>query len=250
MKMAEFKTSLKNFFNKTKISKKNFGEMTQTENPFLNARRWWNCHVSGLMSAAQLWQVIGIIGLLIGLVAVAGIIHIGSQSKFIPLVFQQDGEGNTISMTKVDGVPPAEVVDYRTAVENFISDIRLVTPDMNLQHKAVFQAYSYLAANDPATTKANEYLNSTKEANPFNRAIKETVSVEIKSVLQQSKDTWQVDWLETVRDRSGELKQPPYMMRALVTVYQNQPTSDTTDVEAMRNPHFIFIRDFNWSKQI
>ncbi len=227
---------------------KNAGKATP--NPYLNARRAWNGHVAGVMSAIQTWQVVGILGLLIGLAGVGGVTYIGSQSKIVPLVFQQDAAGNTISMTRADRIPPAKVSDYRTAVANFISNIRLVTPDAELQRKAVLNTYAMLAPGDAATIKANEYLNGTKEQNPFVRAATETVGVEIKSVLQQSKDTWQVDWLETVRNRDGSIKAKPYMMRALVTIYQNQPTTDTTAPQALANPHFIFIRDFNWSKQL
>lgn len=222
----------------------------ESNNPYLNARRAWNGHVAGLMSAIALWQVVGISSLLIGLASVGGMIHIGSQSKFIPLVFQQDLSGNTVSITRADKIPEAKVDDYRTAASQFIEYIRLVTPDANVQRKAVLQVYAFLNANDAATLKANEYLNGSKEANPFNRAATETVSVEMRSVLQLSKDSWQVDWVETIRHHDGSLKEKPFMMRAIVTLYQNEPTSQTTNIEALRNPHFLFVRDFSWSKHL
>lgn len=220
-----------------------------TENPYLNARRTWNAHVGGVMSAIQVWQMVGMTCLLIGLASVGGMIYIGSQSKFIPLVFQQDRGGNTISVTRADKIPDAKVDDYRTAASMFIENIREVTVDADLQRKAVWQVYALLSANDPATKKANDYLNGNKDANPFNRARNEMVSVEIHSVLQLSKESWQVDWFETVRHRDGSVKGNPENMRAIVNLYQNEPTSDTTNIEALRNPHFIFVHDFNWSKQ-
>lgn len=220
-----------------------------SENPYLNARRSWNAHVAGLMSAVQIWQVVAVSCLLIGLACVGGIIYIGSQSKFIPLVFQQDRSGNTISVTRADKISDAQVDDYRTATAMFIENIRLVTADADLQRKAVWQVYSFLSANDPATKKANEYLNGNKDANPFSRATNETVSVEVHSVLQLSKESWQVDWDETTRHRDGSMKGDVTHWRAIVTLYQNEPTTDTTNIEALRNPHFIFIRDFNWSRQ-
>jgi type IV secretory pathway TrbF-like protein len=45
----------------------------------------------------QTWQVIGILSLLIALAGVGGVIHIGSQSKFIPYVVQVDKMGQTIA---------------------------------------------------------------------------------------------------------------------------------------------------------
>lgn len=220
----------------------------KVENPYLNARRSWNGHVMGIMSNAQIWQAVGLICLLIAMGAVGGITHIGSQSKIVPMVFQQDASANLISVTKLDRVPDAVVTDYQTAVTNFITNTRMVTPDVALQKKAVLAAYAYLAPQDPATMKTNEYLNGKPERNPFKRAENETVSIEMRSALPLTKETWQVDWIETVRTRDGQLKGDPYNMRALITVYQN--TDMTVDQNTFVNGHFIFIRDFSWSKQL
>ncbi len=222
---------------------------TQTTNPYLNARRAWNGHVASIMQASQIWQVIGIISLLITLVAVGGLFNVASKSKYIPLVFQEDKAGNLISMTRADEVPLAKIDDFRTAVAHFIENTRTVTVDIALERKLIFDAFAYLNAKDPATKKMNEYFNA-EGMHPFERAQIETVSVDIRSVLQQSKTSWQVDWVETVRDRDGGQKMQPYLMRALVTIYQAKPSNESTDVEVLKNPHFIFIKDFNWSKQI
>lgn len=223
---------------------------SNSENPYLNARRSWNSHASGLMSSARLWQFIGLSSMLGCLAAVSGLIIIGGQSKFVPLVFQQDSSGNIISVTKADRVPEAKIDDYRTAAVHFIENIRLVTADVELQRKAIFQTYAYLSANDPSTTKANNYLNGSKELSPFYRAGSEIVSIEIRSALQETKESWQVDWVETVRNRDGSLKGQPQSMRAIITLYQNEELTDASNVQALRNPHFIFVRDFNWSKQL
>ncbi|WP_028389219.1 VirB8/TrbF family protein [Legionella fairfieldensis] len=233
-----------------KKKSKDISNQLTSESPYLNARRTWNSHVGGLMSAVQIWQFIGLTSLLVGLASVGGMIYIGSQSKFVPLIFQQDGGGNILSVTRADRIPEAKVDDYRTAAFKFIENIRVVTADADLQRKAVLQTYSFLAAHDPATLKANDYLNASPEVNPFNRARSEIVHVEIRSVLQQTKESWQVDWLETIRNRDGSLKQKPRLMRAIVNLYQKEPTNETTNVEALRNPHFIFVRDFNWSIQL
>jgi type IV secretion system protein TrbF len=89
-------------------------------------------------------------------------------------------------------------------VASFINDARLVTPDIALQRKAIFRVYAMLSANDPATAKSNQWFNGSEDASPFNRAKKETVSIEIHTVIPQTPETWQVDWVETVYDRQGK----------------------------------------------
>ncbi|HAT1811106.1 TPA: conjugal transfer protein TrbF [Legionella pneumophila] len=221
-----------------------------TQNPYLNARRAWNVHTAGLMKSVQVWQLVGLSSLLITLAAVGGLITIGSQSKFIPLVFQQDAQGNTLSVTRADRVGDASLEDYRAAAAHFIENIRLVSLDVELQKKAVFQVYSYLNANDAALTKVQEFYSDKQQSNPFERAVHEMVSVDIRSVLQESEHTWQVDWLETVRHRDGTLKDKPRMMKAMITLYQEEEIHDASSESILKNPHLIYVRDFNWSYEL
>lgn len=220
----------------------------EAENPYLAARRTWNDHVGSVISQRQTWQVIGILSLLIALAGVGGVIHIGSQSKFIPYVVEVDKLGQTVAAGPVTAAAKADPRVVHASVAEFIGDARIVTPDVALQRKAVFRVYAKLSPNDPATAKMNEWLNGHPEASPFKRAEKEMVSVEIKTVLPQSPDTWQVDWVETSRDRQGTVKGPPVTMRALVTVYTADVSSQTTDEQLRNNPMSVFVRDFSWSR--
>ena len=218
-----------------------------TDNPYLNAKRAWNFHTAGLMKSLQIWQLVSLGSLLITLAAIGGLITIGSQSKFIPLVFQQDASGNTLSVTRADHVGDASIDDYRAAAAHFIENIRMVSVDVALQKKAVFQVYSYLNQNDAALTKVQEFYSDKQHSNPFDRAAHEIVSIEIRSVLQESEDTWQVDWVETVRNCDGTLKEKPAQMKALVTMYQDNELNDVSNESILKNPHLIYVRDFNWS---
>src|SRR5450830_46537 len=137
-----------------------------TPNPYLNARRTWNNHVGSVLSMNQLLSALTLISLMIALAAVGGVIHIGSLSKFIPIAFLQDAQGNVVSVTRGDRIKAADLDDYRSAAVQFIEDIRLVTPDVSLQRKAVFRLYAALSPSDPATAKANQYLNGDADATP------------------------------------------------------------------------------------
>jgi type IV secretion system protein VirB5 len=218
------------------------------ENPYLSARRTWNEHVGSVVSSRQTWQVVGILSLLIAVAGVGGVIHIGSHSKFIPYVVQVDKMGQTIAAGPVTAADKADPRIVHATVADFITSARMVTPDVALQRKAVFKVYSVLSPNDPATAKMNEWLNGNADASPFKRAAKEMVNIEITSVIPQSPDTWQVDWTETTRDRQGALKGQPVPMRALVTVYTAEPTSQTTDEQLRNNPMGIYVRDYSWSR--
>lgn len=222
----------------------------ESENPYLSARRTWNHLMGSMMSQRMVGILVGILGMLIGLAGVGGMIHIGSLSKFVPYIVEVDKLGNQQAYGTVQ---PGNATDPRVVasrVASFIADARMVTPDVKLQRDAVYRTYAVLAPNDPATTKMNEWMNGTAQSSPFVRAAKETVSIEITSVLPQSRETWQVDWQETVRDRQGVRKGQPKNYRALVTVYEAETTTDTKEKDMWMNPIRLFVRDFTWAEQL
>lgn len=222
----------------------------ENANPYLSARRTWNEHVGDQVASRQTWQILGVGCLLIALTAVGGMIYIGSQSKFIPYVVEVDKLGQTIAVSPVDRAKGVDQRVIHAAMASFIQSARMVTPDVALQRKAIFSVYAMLSSDDAATAKMNEFLNGRPDWNPFKRAEKETVSTEIVSVIAQTTETWQVDWTETVRDRQGFVKSPPYRMRALVTMYVTEPSPEISEEQIRNNPLGIYISDFAWSKQI
>lgn len=222
----------------------------ENENPYLAARRTWNDQSAANIASRQMFQLLGVLALLVALAGVGGAVYIGSQSKFIPYVVEVDRIGQRQAVGPADRAAPVDPRVVHAAVADWIGSMRLVTPDIALQRKAVFKVYSMLAPSAPATAKTNEWLNGTADSSPFKRAALETVSIEVASVIPQTPETWQVDWVETVRDRQGVRKGAPQRWRALVTVYTLATTPDTSDDDMRNNPLGVHVRDFSWSKQL
>jgi len=218
------------------------------ENPHLSARRTWNGYLASETASRQFWQCVAGLSLLIALALVGGMIHLASQSRFIPIRVDVDRLGRVAAVGPVPQAQAPDPLVIRQAVSEFIEHARMVTPDVALQRRAVFKVYSMLASGDPSTQKMTEWMNGSEESSPVERATKIMVSVQIQSVLHQTESTWQVDWLETTRDRQGALLSAAVPMRALVTVYWAAPTAQTSEEEMYANPLGIFVRDFSWSR--
>lgn len=124
----------------------------ENHNPYLNARRTWNDHMGSVAASRNMWQIMAILSFMIVLAAVGGVIYIGSQSKFIPYVVQVDKLGEAVAITRADIASPADSRVIHASVAAFITDLRMVTPDIALQRRAIFRAYAMLSPNDPATT--------------------------------------------------------------------------------------------------
>ena len=220
------------------------------ENPYLDARKKHNEYESSRNASLRLWKLFGLLGLLTGLAGVGGMIHIGSQSKFVPYVIEVDKLGQTLPVSVADKAAPADPRIVSSLLARAITLARMVTPDVVVQRNAIFELYASLDSSDPAALKMQEYLGSDADTSPFKRAAKETVDVQITSVIPQSDETWQVDWMETVRARGDGSIISRFRMRALVRIYVVPPTNRTSEEQIRKNPLGIFIRDFNWSKQL
>jgi type IV secretion system protein TrbF len=134
-------------------------------------------------------------------------------------------------------------------VAEFITNARIVSPDIAMQRRAIFKLYALMQSSGAATRKMTTYLNGNPETNPFKRAEKMTVNVEIVSAIPQTSATWQVDWVETQRTRKGEVMGKPYRMRALLNIDARGLPPDTDEEQLRLNPLGIYITDYSWSKQ-
>ncbi|MET0505557.1 MAG: VirB8/TrbF family protein [Luteibacter sp.] len=217
--------------------------------PYLNARRTWNSHVGSLIASRTLWQATALIGLLIVLASVGGVVYIGSQSKFVPYVIEVNKLGEAMSVAPADKAAKTDQRVIRSAVAEFIVNARTVTPDIAMQRRAIFKVYALMNAGSPSTRKMTTYLNGAPETNPFKRAEKQTVNVEIVSAIPQTATTWQVDWIETQRTRRGEVQGRPFRMRALLNVETRSIPGDINEEQLRLNPLGIYITDYSWSKQ-
>lgn len=216
-----------------------------TETPYLAARRTWNDHVGGLAASRRLWQLVALLNSMVVLAAVGGLVQANSQSKFVPYVVKVSDLGEPVAVARADRAQPVDSRVVQAQLASFIDSARSLTADVTLERRNVFRVYALLQQGDAATVKMSEWFNANP---PMTRAATQTVEVQVTSVIPQSATTWQVDWVETVRDRSGQPTEAPIRMRALVTVRSSAPTSQTTEEQVRANPLGLYVSDFSWSK--
>jgi type IV secretion system protein VirB5 len=218
-----------------------------TESPYLAARRTWNDHVGGLAASRRLWQLVALLNSMVVLAAVGGLVAANSQSKFVPYVVKVSDLGEPVAVAPANRAQPVDSRVVQAQVASFIDGARSVTADVTLERRNVLRVYAMLQQGDAGTVKMSEWFNAKP---PMTRAETQTVEVQVTSTIQQSATTWQVDWVETLRDRSGQPTEPPNRMRALVTVRISAPTSQTTEEMMRANPLGLYVSDFSWSKVV
>ena len=156
---------------------------------------------------------------------IAGIIHIGSQSKFVPYIVEVNKLGETVGGGEIRAGTILDQRIIRAKVASFIKTLRTVSVD-------------------PAINKANVFYKD-KATNPFELGKKINREVEIVSLLEMTSNTYQLDWKEKTFDKSGVLL---YIKgyRALVTVYLI-PTAVESIEDLTKNPLGIYIKYYSIS---
>ena len=157
---------------------------------------------------------------------IAGIIHIGSQSKFVPYIVEVNKLGETVGGGEIRAGTILDQRIIRAKVASFIKTLRTVSVD-------------------PAINKANVFYKD-KATNPFELGKKINREVEIVSLLEMTSNTYQLDWKEKTFDKSGVLL---YIKgyRALVTVYLI-PTAVESIEDLTKNPLGIYIKYYSISE--
>lgn len=229
-------------FKKVKAKKDSY---EYKENPNLNAKNVWNSRISEFFWKYRAWQLISILSLLVTLVAISGVIYIGSQSKFIPYIVEVNKLGETIVVGRTQTGTIKDPRIIRARVANFIDTLRLVSIDPALQRNYIYKTYESLRRGDPAFEKANIFYQDNK-TNPFKLGKNISRNIEIKSLNRQTDETYQIDWLEKTYDKKGILL---YIkeFRALVTVFLSPVDVESVD-QLIENPLGIYIKDYNISE--
>ena len=174
--------------------------------------------------------------------SLAAFISRSMDTTVVPYVVTVDTHGVVRAQGTID-----EKTDYMKGVPeqvissqlcNFISDMRMVTPDKNMQKKALSHVFSCLKRD----SKVFNQLQSTFEkSNPLDPQDKQEVQVEIANVIPLDHYTYQIDWLEK-RTNSDDLYSHNQKMRALVSYeitagYYQDPNL------LMLNPLNLFIKE-------
>jgi type IV secretion system protein TrbF len=144
----------------------------------------------------------------------------------------------------VSGRPIAVTEDMkRSTLSEWVSNLRMVTPDGISQRGAVKKAYSMISSGSPAQSFVSDFYRADP---PQTRAQSRTVHVQVNSVLPTSDRTYEVEWLETTRDLQGKELEQQRWKGAFTFVVSASPPND--DRLTRLNPIGLYITQASWSK--
>lgn len=213
------------------------------ENPYLDGRREWNERYGSYIAEARSWRMAAFAAFAIAGAAVIGLGVIGSQNRIVPYVVEVNKLGDPVGVARADKAQLNDTRVIKASLARFVNNWRSVSPDIAVTRSRITEMYAMLSGSDPATMTMNEYMGKNS---PNERAATETVTVEITNIVPVTGETWQIDWTESKRDRRGQLVE--------VTRWRASPTlafrPPVNEVEIIRNPIGLYIKEMPWSQQI
>jgi type IV secretion system protein TrbF len=216
-------------------------------NSYAEGWRAWDERYADLVVGKRNWQLAAGGLLVVSVILAAGIVWLSSHSRYVVYAVQVDKLG--YALTQAQPLTPAtapDVVDRmeRYEVATFIREAREVSSDPQVEQQ---QLNSLLAhAHGAADRFLDEYYHADTVHNPFQIAQKQTVSVQIDSILQLSSKSYQVRWTEQARDLNGVATGAPSHWEAQLQTEIAPPASDAAIVS---NPLGFYVNQISWTEQ-
>lgn len=213
-----------------------------TANPYLNARREWDERFGDALTRARNWQIAAMVSMATAAIAVAGIAWVGGQSKIQPFVVAVDSLGNPVAVARPQALARNVHLDervIRSQLATFVTNSRTLLSD--IQGQQVLFDRTFAMIGQGVAPMMTAFLRD--ERTPAQRR-GTTVSVQIRSVIPISADTWQIDWSETIQDQATTTTE---QWRALVTVSTDDSIANDPS-RSIWNPFGLLVRQLSWQK--
>lgn len=215
-------------------------QKNKTENPYLAARQEWLERYGNYIKSRAIWRLTAFVSLGILAVSVTGNVIQATQSKVVPYVVEVDRLGKALAVGRADRADAVPERIIQAEIANFIVNWRSVTADIGLQQKMIRSLSAHL------TGAAKGLIKDWYETNsPYQRGQKVLVDVIIKGIpLPVSRDSWRVEWSETIRNHSGvAMSTTAYEATLAIRIVPPK-----TDAQIMRNPAGVYVTSISAAK--
>lgn len=210
--------------------------------PYQKAQEEWDNRIGAARVQARNWRIIALSLAGICALLAAGLIFQSAKSKVVPYVVQVNSEGLVQAAgpaMRTNYTPSKAVLQY--FLSQFVTYVRSVPLDPVVAKNHWLSAYGYLRQS-----AANTLNEIAQKEQPLQKVGQETVSVQIKSVVPLSAETFQVRWDENSFNQEG-VSTGSRNMAGLFTVEIFPPT----DEHMLKvNPLGLYIKHFSWSQEV
>jgi type IV secretory pathway TrbF-like protein len=217
-----------------------YGETPEPVTPYQKAAQAWDERMGSARVQAHNWRLVAVGSLSLSLLLAAILLWIGRTGAVVPYVVEVDSRGGARAVGPAAETYTPSDAQIAYHLSRFVDNVRALSID------AVVVRQNWLKAYDFVTDKAAVTLNEhARENDPFARVGRQTIAVEVTSVVRASDTSFQVRWLERTFD-GGALRDTK-RLTGLFSIVITPPRT----VDAVRkNPLGIYVHAFNWSQDV
>lgn len=215
-----------------------YGETPEPVTPYQKAAQVWDERIGSARVQAHNWRLVALGSVSVSLILAVMLLWIGRSATTTPYIVEVDPRGGARAVgPAVETYKPNDAqIAYHLA--RFVDNVRSLSSD------AVVVKQNWLKAYDFATERAAVTLNEyARDNDPFAKVGRETVAVEVTSVVRASDSSFQIRWLERTFE-GGALKET----RGLTGLFSIIITPPRTAEAVRKNPLGIYVHTFNWSQ--
>ncbi len=221
-------------------SSSRFGREPEPETPYQRAGQAWDDRIGSARQQAYSWRLMAFSTTALLSLAVVDNLHLRFGSHIVPYVVEVDrvGDARSVAPALADYRPTDPQIAWHLA--RFIENVRSRPADPVVLRQNLKAAYDFTTEQGAAAL--NDYARG---ADPFATLAGSQVSVDIKSVVRASADSFRVAWSERKYDH-GQLSATTHWS-AILTVVVRTPDDAAT---LSRNPLGLYVHAISWSQDL
>lgn len=217
-----------------------YSETPSPITPYQAAGQAWDERLGASRVQASNWRMMAFGCLGLALLMASGLVWRSLQSTVTPYVVEVDSAGQVraVGEAPIRYQPKDAQIAYHLA--QFISLVRALPIDPIVVRQNWLAAYQYTTDRGAATL--NEHARAH---NPFTRVGKESVTVEITSVVRASDRSFQLRW-----DERRYVNGAPAGLERWTAVLSIVLQAPRTEEKLRSNPLGIYIDGLSWSREL
>lgn len=192
---------------------------------------------NSILKSLRTWQLTALAMLVINLILVISLITLANKQRVVPWIVQVDEHGFEVAIAPAEQVSAVDNRIIISRIGRFIECLRTVVVDREAQKALVDWVYFSI----PETSSAQKFTTQFYRTNePVKRAKDGTISVEVKSIIPISANTYRAEWIEKAVTRAGELASVDSW-----TGIFSIAISSTRDIKSViKNPLGVYVTEY------
>jgi type IV secretory pathway TrbF-like protein len=217
-----------------------YAESPQPATPYQSAAQVWDERIGSARAQAKNWRLMAFGCLMLALLMAGGLVWRSAQSIVTPYVVEVDeaGQVRAVGEAATQYRPTDAQIAHHLA--GFVTRVRGLSIDPIVVRQSWLDAYDY--TTDKGAAVLNDYARTN---DPFARIGKESVTVQITSVVRASETSFNVRWTERRYVNGAAAGQARWT--AVVSIVLQTPR---TEDRLRKNPLGIYVNGLSWSREL